>query len=132
MNEGKKFEQNFKKSVPKDVYYLRLNDSSIGFDIENSTQRFALKSPYDCILYSHGRMYCLELKSTNSRSISFNGSSPMIKKHQVESLIFANGFGCISGFILNFRISGNTYFLPIRQFLNHVDKAIKKSIFGFA
>ena len=55
-NVGKKFEVDFKASIPADTYYLRLHDSSIGFDIENSTQRFALKSPFDCILYRKGRM----------------------------------------------------------------------------
>lgn len=76
MNEGKRFENNFKKSVPKDAYYLRLHDSSIGFDIENSTQRFALKSPFDCLLYRKGRMYCLELKTVKDGGISYAGSSP--------------------------------------------------------
>ena len=75
----------FKASIPADTYYLRLHDSSIGFDIENSTQRFALlKSPFDCVLYRKGRMYCLELKTTLLSSVSYLGSSPMIKEHQIK------------------------------------------------
>lgn len=116
VNEGKKFEQNFKESVPKDVYYKRLPDSSVGFDIENSTQRFALKSPYDCFLYSKGKLYCLELKSVKDGSISYEGSSPKIKEHQIKELVIANSYGCTAGFILNFRNTHNTYFLPIAQF----------------
>lgn len=116
MNEGKRFEENFKKSVPNDTYYLRLHDSSIGFDIDNSTQRFALKSPFDCILYYKGKMYCLELKSVKNGAISYAGSNPKIKEHQIKELIKANAFGINSGFILNFRNTQNTYFLPMAQF----------------
>lgn len=127
MNEGKKFEQNFRKSIPEDVYYMKLHDSSIGFDIENSTQRFALKSPFDYILYYKGNMYCLELKTTKNKAISFSGSSPMIKQHQIDELIKANDKGCIAGFILNFRESGNTYFMNIRYFRTLSFELKKKS-----
>lgn len=116
MNTGKIFEENFKKSIPEDTYYLRLHDSSIGFDIENSTQRFALRSPYDCILFRKGRMFCLELKSCKGGRISYEGSSPMIKEHQIKELNKACQYGIDAGFILNFRDTGNTYFLPMAQF----------------
>lgn len=115
-NIGKIFEDNFKKSIPDNTYYLRLHDSSIGFDIENSTQRFALKSPYDCILYNNGRMYCLELKTVKNGAISYTGANPKIKEHQVKELIKAASFGCVAGFIVNFRNTEHTYFLPIAQF----------------
>ena len=116
MNTGKRFEEDFKKSIPIDTYYLRLHDSSVGFDVENSTQRFALKSPFDCILYHDSRMYCLELKSVQNGAISHAGSSPKIKEHQIKELIKASQFGCYAGFILNFRNTENTYYLPIAQF----------------
>lgn len=127
MNKGKIFEENFKKSVPEDTYYLRLHDSSIGFDIENSTQRFALKSPYDAILYRNGRMYCLELKSVEKGAISFSGSNPKIKEHQINELIKAAQYGIISGFVCNFRDTGNTYFLPIANFEFFRQESSKKS-----
>lgn len=116
MNPGKQFEEDFKKSIPDDTYYLRLHDSSIGFDIENSTQRFALKSPYDCLLYRKGKLYCLELKSVQKGGISYAGGNPKIKEHQIKELIKAAQFGIISGFICNFRDTGSTYFLPVAQF----------------
>lgn len=128
MNIGKVFEENFKKSVPEDTYYLRLHDSSIGFDIENSTQRFALKSPYDCILFRNGRMYCLELKSVKKGSISYVGSGPMIKDNQIKELIRASQYGCNAGFILNFRDTENTYYLPIAHFEFIRQQSSKKSM----
>jgi recombination protein U len=128
LNPGKVFEENFKKSVPEDTYYLRLHDSSIGFDIENSTQRFALKSPYDCILYRKGKMYCLELKSVAKGAISYSGANPNIKENQIEELIKANGYGCEAGLVLNFRDTGNTYYLPIAQFEFVRNNSPKKSM----
>jgi len=127
-NQGKRFEQDFKSSIPADTYYLRLHDSSIGFDIKNSTQRFALRSPFDCVLYRKGRMYCLELKTTLLSSVSHLGSSPMIKEHQIKELIKASEYGITSGFILNFRKTEHTYFLPIAQFIFLKHMSSKKSM----
>ena len=115
-NVGKNFEQNFKDSVPKDVYYLRLHDSAIGFDTANSTQRFALKSPFDCMLYKLPVLYALELKSTSGKSVSYRGTSPMIKSHQIQKLREAACKGIKAGFIFNFRQSNRTYFLSVGDF----------------
>lgn len=117
-NPGKQFEADLKASVPEGVYFLRLTDSAIGFDVSQSTQRFAPKSPYDCILYKKPIMYALELKSTISTSLSFKGKSPMIKEHQLKKLREAAAKGVKAGFMINFRKSGNTYYLPIEEFDN--------------
>lgn len=115
-NPGKQFETDLKASVPKDVYFLRLTDSAIGFDVTASTQRFAPKSPYDCILYKEPIMYALELKSTIGTSLSFKGKSPMIKEHQLKKLREAAAKGVRAGFVINFRKNNNTYYLPIQAF----------------
>ena len=72
-------------------------------------------------------MFALELKSTKQKSISFAGSSPMIKKHQVKALTQAAKFGIIAGFIFNFRGNG-TYFLPIQKFNDFTNSTMRKSI----
>ena len=127
MNEGKRFEQNFKKSIPADVYCLRLTDSSPAGFGENENMRFSIQSPFDFILYKNGKMFALELKSTKGKSISFSGSSPMIKEHQVKALTQASRFGIIAGFVLNFRGNG-TYFLPIQKFNDFTNSTTRKSI----
>lgn len=127
MNDGKRFEQNFKKSIPKDVYYLRLQDSANGFDQTSETLRFAAKSPYDCILFKSGTMYALELKSTKDKSISFAGSSPMIKQHQIDELTKAHTFGIEAGFIFDFR-NNATYYVQIDAFNEFILTLDKKSI----
>ena len=126
-NEGKVFEENFKDSIPADTYYLRLHDSAVGFDVKNSTQRFSLKSPFDCILYRVGKMYCLELKSVLFGAVSYSGSNPKIKEHQIKELIKASQYGITAGFVLNFRDTENTYFLPIAQFEFLRQTSTKKS-----
>lgn len=115
-NAGKEFEKQFKASVPGDVYILRIPDSAIGFNIEESSQRFAVKTPYDFVAFKKPYMYALELKSTSTNSVSFRGSSPMIKDHQVKALRAAAQKGIKAGLIINFRKSNNTYFVPIGEF----------------
>lgn len=128
MNAGKRFEQDFKASVPADVYYLRLHDSAIGFDIEHSTQRFAIQSPYDVVLCRDSRMYALELKSNQEKSMSFAGSSPRIKARQVDELIKAEKAGAVAGLVLNFRSYEETYFIIASVFQVFMEMSGKKSI----
>ena len=128
MNKGKIFENDFKDCIPSDVYWMKLQDAAIGFNIEESAQRFAPKSPYDLFLYRFPNMWCLELKSTAGTSISFDGKNPMIKKHQRKELMKAYEKGCIAGLVLNFRKYPLTYFVPIRVFEEFAGNTDKKSI----
>lgn len=118
MNPGKQFENDVKKSVPAGVYYLRLHDSANGFrDARSDCLRFAVKSPYDMVLCRKGQMYCLELKSTSGKAFSFNGSNPMIKKDQIIQLHNALVIGgAVAGFLLNFRETDETYWIPVDLF----------------
>ena len=128
-NPGKIFEDDFKASVPKDVYFVRLHDSSIGFDIEHSTQRFALKSPYDAILCYQGQMYALELKSNQGTSLSFDGNTPKIKRKQIENLVAAKQKGgAIAGIVINFRTYEETYFIDAEVFYAFMNSVEKKSV----
>ena len=115
-NAGKEFEKQFKDSVPKDVYILRIPDSALGFNIEASTQRFSVKTPYDFVAFKKPNMFALELKSTSTTSISFKGKTPMIKEHQIKALRHAESKGVKAGFVFNFRKSNNTYYVPISVF----------------
>lgn len=115
-NAGKEFEKQFKESVPKGVYILRIPDSAIGFNVEESTQRFAGKTPYDFVMYNYPNMYALELKSTSGTAISFEGKTPMIKEHQIKALRKAAVCGVKAGFVFNFRKTNTTYYVPISTF----------------
>lgn len=129
MNDGKVFENSFKESVPKDMYYLRLKDSASSFGT-NSATRFTLRQPFDCLMYSNPNLFTLELKSTKGTSFSFKGATPMIKEHQIKGLTeSAQHEGIISGFIFNLREPTNrTYFLHINNFNKFVSETTKSSI----
>ena len=63
MNEGKKFEEDFKKSMDKyNIWNYRLRDSS-GSWSNNKGSRFTPKNICDYIAYNNGKLYLLELKS---------------------------------------------------------------------
>ena len=126
MNTGKRFETDFKSSIPEGVYYKKLADPAIGFDIASSTQRFAPKPPYDAVACKNGRMFALELKSSTTKSMSFKGKSPNIKKDQVDNLILAEQAGAVAGLVLHFSKLGETYFVWASKF-KEVSESLGKS-----
>lgn len=136
MNVGKIFEQKFKESIPKYVAVIRLHDSASGFGQDSRSTRFSMKSPFDFILFKTPCMYCLELKSTDKKSFSFEREKPTkenpIKReihwHQIQALTEYNKYcNCICGFVLDFRNDG-TYFLSIKDFNKFKEESTKVSI----
>ena len=127
---GKVFEENFKKSVPHEVFYYRPPDAAQSFDM-SSKLRFSHHSPCDCILFDGEILYTLELKSVKTNSISFEKTKEdkgIIHKYQIDSLIkFSKHKNVISGFLLDFRLSNVTYFLGITEFIQMTNIIDKKS-----
>ncbi len=134
MNQGKVFEAKFKESVPDDVFYLRLKDSPSSFMRQGGgAVRFTYENPYDSLIFYKGSLYCLELKSTQSTSLSIqmdkSEKGKNIKINQIEGLTEASSYEeAYSGFILDFRKTGNTYFLSIKDFNHFLSNTAKKSI----
>lgn len=131
-NEGKKFEKDWKDSIPNDVYYFRVKDTPSSFGQDSSIVRFTLSSPFDCFIFYKGILFPMELKSTKEKSISIqrnkNEPSKMIKYNQIIGLQQANVYdGIYSGFIFNFRES-ETYWLSIDKFMDFLSENDKKSI----
>ena len=129
-NIGKVFEQNWKKSVPNNVFYYRPPDSAQAFG-SNTNLRFSAKSPCDCFMFDGEILYTLELKSVGTASISFERTKEdrgVIHKHQIDNLIkFSTYRNVISGFILDYRLSEKTYFCTIEEFINMINILDKKS-----
>jgi len=127
MNVGKNFENQFRKSVPKDVLYYRNKDTDLSWCGGNS--KFTPKSEFDCLLFDGYNLFILELKSTKESRISF-GDNGMIKTHQIRSLnSYSHYKNCISGFIFNFRDNSNfTCFLSVRDFDMITTDTEKKSV----
>ena len=132
LNVGKIFENNFKKSIPKEIFYLRLKDSASSFKQDSCATRFTLQNPYDALLFDGLYLYTFELKSTNGTSFSFqkenDKSSKMIKFHQIKGLLNASEYvNVCSGFVFDFRES-ETYFLRISNFVKFMNNTKKVSI----
>lgn len=129
-NVGKIFEQNWKKSIPDDVFYYRPPDSAQSFGT-NQNLRFSAKSPCDCFMFTGDFLYTLELKSVGTKSISFErekSDKGIIHKHQIDNLQkFSTYKNVVSGFIFDFRLSDKTYFCTISDFISMISNLDKKS-----
>lgn len=138
-NVGKRFEEDFKNSVPSDCFIHRLKDSAQSYSNSSDTL-FSWDNPFDYFLFDcrARTLYCLELKSTKSTSISYqqckeDNSKRMIKWHQIQSLIDASKYdNIVSGLVLNFRNESNndqrTYFFEINDFIKTKKSNDKHSI----
>ena len=140
-NTGKKFETQFKKSLPDYCFYQRIPDPPQSF-VQSKATRFSVKNPYDCIVYNtvFRILYCIELKTTKYKSMAFEDiysnekQDKMIHKHQILGLAKASEYnGVVAGFFLNFRTEkeDNTlercYFIKIENFLSMCNNIDKKS-----
>lgn len=138
-NEGKKFELQFKNSVPDYCLIIRLNDSAQAFQKSNLA-RFTPKNKCDFVIFNSLSqvLYCLELKSTKYKSMSFEDiysdekQDKMIHRHQILGLKeFSEYKNVVAGFVLNFRDEINnmerTYFQNIKDFLKMCKSINKKS-----
>ena len=120
--EGKKFEEDFKNSVPDNWFMFRLNDNQ-GYSGTND--RFTLKNPFDFIMYNGIKLYCLELKSTLGKSIPFNN----IKDHQENGLIkYSYCIETVCGLIVNYRELETTIYIHIGNYLEYKGAAKRKSL----
>ncbi len=150
-NEGKQFEEDWKKSYGKtSYYYMRLRDGAKW--VQGQGAAFTPENPCDAIQHTMPFLWLLELKTTGSGSISFypftdDGGVPWekpkgkaerdIKTNQIKEIMEAvKTQGVVGGFVLNFRERTlkrsinptSTYFLHITDFLEFAKTANKSSI----
>lgn len=138
MNEGKRFEQDFVKSIPDYVLVKRLNDNAASFSGGSNT-RFSSNNECDFILHNDHSLtfYGLELKSTKGSLTYWNErfedkekkQSFNIRKCQIKGLSKWKSHQGVFGFIINFRQYDNrTFFVSIDDFLKYTSSIEKKSI----
>lgn len=129
-NEGKRFEEDFRQSIPDNIFCYRIKDSSNFYQTTKNMCDFILfKSPY---------LLLLELKSTKSNQ--FSTDEKIIKQHQVDDLydVQMKHLFVESGFILNYRgrelktktVPPETYFIPIHEMrkVYYKEKSIHKDL----
>lgn len=127
VNEGKRFEQNWKSSVEEldNLWIYRLKDNAASFSGGSNT-RFASHNMCDFIMFDDDSrtLYAIELKSTKSASITLS----MIRDNQIEELTKASKHNLVAGFLINFRNNSNdTYFIEMCDFNKMVSEVNKKS-----
>lgn len=124
MNNGKRFEQNFKKSVPDDIFLYRLKDGSASWGGTEKV-RFQPTNICDFIMHDGEYLYFLELKSTKGKSLPFSN----IKKHQVEDLLWASSYAnVVAGFLIEFSDLKEVYFLEINRYKRFLHDCNRMSI----
>ena len=122
MNNGKRFEENFRKSVPKDVFYYRFKDGTASWDGANT--RFQHYNICDCMIFT-GRLYLLELKSTQGKSLPITRIRQSQLRELTSTLIYEN---IVAGLVINFSDTEDTFFLHIEKLVNFIDRDERKSI----
>lgn len=121
---GKRFEENFKKSVPKNIFYYRLRDGASSWG-GNEKVRFQIENICDSIMYDGDYLYTLELKSTKGKSFPFSN----IREHQITDLLWCSSFiNVISGLIIDFSDLDECYFIEINNLKNYINNTVRKSI----
>ena len=127
---GKVFEENWKKSVPGNIWIYRPPDAAQSFN-QSSNLRFSQKSPCDYMMFDGYHFFCLELKSVAGKSISFEKEKKdkgVIHLHQIEYLKSCMDYtNMVSGLIVDFRGTDNTWFLNIKEWDNLINSISKKS-----
>lgn len=127
---GKVFEENWKKSVPGNIWIYRPPDAAQSFN-QSSNLRFSSKSPCDYMMFDGNHFFCLELKSVAGKSISFERDKKdkgVIHYHQIEYLKSCLNFkNVIPGLIIDFRGADNTWFLHIKEWDGLINSISKKS-----
>lgn len=128
---GKVFEENFKKSIPENVFCYRPPDAAQSFNMQ-SNLRFSSKSPCDYFIFNGATLFCFELKTVSGKSISFERTKEekgVIHYYQIESLNKMSKYSSIvCGFVFDFRVTDNTYFIEINKFNELINSVNKKSI----
>lgn len=124
MNIGKRFEKNFKESVPSDIYIYRFKDGSASWG-GNDKVRFQAKNICDFMLYKKPYLFLLELKSTKGKSLPFSN----IKQHQIDDLLAASRHnGVICGLVIEFSEHNVAYFIEISHFQTFLEQTNRKSL----
>lgn len=115
-NFGKIFEEQIKKSVSPDMFYIRIKDSTMRFKGDCNI--------CDCFIFYNRTCFMLELKSSQETSLPFGN----IKEHQFNGLLNANNFdGIKAGLLIEMRRYNETYFIPIQDAMEYKSKTKRKS-----
>ena len=122
---GKKFEEQFKKSISDDVFLYRLKDSTATFSNNNTS--FAVHNISDFFAFYNNKLFFLELKCHKGKSLPFS----CIRKTQINEMIKASKYDNIESYIVvNFYESNDDkiFFININDVYEEIQKGKRKSL----
>lgn len=122
VKHGKRFEADFIASIPARCDVTRLKDG--GGWSNASNMRFTSNNPCDFIVYSHGKMYKMELKTVKDSTMPFSN----IKEHQLVGLSDSATKGVMAKFIVNFRGVNETYMIDVVNMITIIKTCDRKSL----
>ena len=125
MNNGKKFEESFKASVPKNVFYYRFKDGTASWDKGEAT-RFQAFNICDCMMFDKiTRLWLCELKSHAGKSLPFS----CIRDNQLKEMLQASEYQFVHPiFIINFRDVEKTFAIDVIKVARFIESGERKSI----
>lgn len=124
VNNGKRFEENIKKSVPENWFYYRLRDNQNNWN-RGTGIRFAITNMCDCIIFDGKNLLLAELKNTKGKSLPFT----RIRKNQLEELLLQEyKDNCKPCLLINFEDLEECYYMPIALISEFIRKGERKSI----
>ena len=128
-NLGKKFEDNWRESVPDNVFFYRFRDSSGAWG-GNNQLRFTPSNIADNLLFYNGCLFLNELKSHKGKSIPLDKIiGNKTKEKQIEDLYEANRYNNVfSNLIVFFSDEERCFALDIENFLFFMQDNEGKSI----
>ena len=122
-NEGKRFEEDFKKSIPESCWVYRLRDSAGAWQGGQAT-RFTSSNLCDFIVMARDYMYLLELKSIKGKSLP----SSCIRVQQLEGLSNIRHPKMCGAFVINFRDLEKTYIVQAYKIKEFLESSGRKSV----
>ena len=125
INNGKRFENNFRDSVPSYCWFYRLRDSAASFYGGNEQLRFANKNIADNIVFNGKTLFINELKAHTGKSIPIT----CIRENQIKMMQEANLYKNIKCTLFVFFYSvGRCFSLDIENLVSFLEKTDRKSI----
>ncbi len=128
VKHGKRFEEDFVKSIPDRCDITRLKDAGGWSNATN--MRFTSSNPCDFIVWNGEeqrnkcKMYKFELKSVQGKSLPFTN----IKEHQLESMWISAYKYVTALFVVNFRAANKTYQIGAIEMMAHIKNSDRKSL----
>lgn len=129
-NTGKKFEENWKASVPENMFYYRFRDSATSWS-NNGMTRFTISNIADCLIYDcFSGLHLIELKSIKGKAIPLAKIiGNKTKEKQIKDLTEANKcVGVHSTLVVFFSDLERCFSLDIECFNEFTKKEDRKSI----